>query len=289
MRVLLPTLAFVLVRVSLLAAAGTPEFEAAIALVKAKRYPEARAALERMVAADPSHAAACHQLGLVIKARNGAAAFEEALTWLGKAVELEPDNTIYLGDYGGTSLQLAGSTNSISAATKGRDAMEKAVRLDPDYLDAREGLVQFYQRAPWPIGSSAKADAHLEEIRKRDPHRAAMLSVIVKAAAKDFAAAFKLCDEALADRPDDYVALYQYGRTASISGQNLELGLACLQRCLTLDPPTPAAPTHSHVWQRIGNLHERLNHPDDARKAYQSALELDSSNSAAAQALARLK
>ncbi len=265
------------------------EFDDAKKLFEAKRYPEARAAFERIVAAEPKNAAACHYLGLAIKPRNDNTAFEEALRWLARAVELEPNNAIYLGDFGGTSLQLAGRTSSISAATKGRDAMEKAVALKPDYLDAREGLVQFYQRAPWPIGSNAKASAHLEEIRRRDPDRATVLSVMMKTTAKEYPAAFKLCDEALARAPESYIANYHYGRTAAISGQNLARGLACLQKCLTQEPPTPASPTHSNVWQRIGNLHERLNQAAEARAAYETALKLDPSNAQASSALAKLQ
>src|SRR2546422_709225 len=89
-------------------------------------------------------------------------------------------------------LILRGATNSISAALKGRDAMEKAVALDPAYLDAHDGLFQFYQRAPWPIGGTSRAAAHLEEIRKRDPDRATVLEAIAKTNAKDYAAAFKI-------------------------------------------------------------------------------------------------
>lgn len=265
------------------------DLEAAEKLFAMRRYPEARIAFEKILAADPKNAAACHRLGLAIKARNDTPAYEEAIKWLEKAVELEPKNPIYLGDYGGTSLLLAARTSSFSAATKGRDAMEKAVALKPDYLDAREGLVQFYQRAPWPIGSNAKANAHLEEIRKRDPDRATVLTVVAKTQAKDFAGAFKLCDEILAKQPENYTALYHYGRAAAISAQNLERGLSCLQKCLTLTPPTPASPTYSNVWQRIGNLEEQLKHPAPARTAYETALKLDPGNLQAQAALQKMK
>ena len=271
------------------AADATVEFKAALALVTAKRYPEASEALEKIIAADPTNAAACHQLGLVIKRRNDPAAWEEALKWLGQAVELEPGNAIYLGDFGGTSLQFAGRTNSLSAATKGREAMEKALAINPDYLDAREGLFQFYERAPWPLGSSAKAALQLEEIRRRDPDLATVLSVTSRTNAKDYNGAFKLCEEVLARKPEDYTALYQYGRTAALSGQNLERGLAGLQKCLTIEPPTPASPSHSATWQRIGNIQEQLHHSDEARAAYQAGLRLDPGNDQAIAALARLK
>jgi tetratricopeptide (TPR) repeat protein len=268
--------------------AETP-LESARALVAAKKYPEARDALEKIVATEPNNAAACHELGLVIKLRNDNPAYEEAVKWLAKAAQLEPKNAIYLGDFGGSSLQLASRTHSLSAATQGRDAMEKAIAIDPDYLDAREGLFQFYARAPWPLGSAAKAATQLGEIRKRDPIRAMLLSVNEKARAKDYAGAFAICDEVLAKNPNDYNALYYYGRTASVSGQNLERAVAALQKCLTIAPPSPASPTHSNVWNRIGNLQEKLNHPAEARAAYEAALKLDPSNQQAADALAKLK
>jgi tetratricopeptide (TPR) repeat protein len=271
------------------AAPADSGFEAALALFKAKRYPEARVAFEKLAVANRNNAAAVHYLGRTIIARNDPVALEEGLAWLGKAVELDPNNAVYLGIYGGASLQLAGRTNSLSAANRGREAMEKALAINPDYLEAREGLFQFYDRAPWPIGSSAKAKAQLDEIRKRDPDLATILGVVSKVRAKEYAAAFKMCEDVLATKPDNYTALYHYGRTASISGQNLELGLSRLRQCLELEPSTPASPTHSHAWQRIGNILEQLNRPDEARAAYENALKLDPSNRQASDALAKLK
>ena len=167
--------------------------------------------------------------------------------------------------------------------------MEKAIALDPNDLDSREGVYQFYQNAPWPIGSSSKAATQLAEIKKRDPDRWTVLSISTKARAKDYTGAFKLIDEILAKSPDNYVAHYQYGRTAAVADLNLPAGLTHLQKCLTLTPPGPASPTHSHVWNRIGNIHEKLKQPTEARAAYESALKLDPANKAAADSLAKLK
>lgn len=266
-----------------------PELVAALRLLDAKRYPEACVALEKIVAADPKNAAACHHLGRALTARSDQAGYEEGVKWLAKAVELEPNNAVYQGIFGGSSLQLASRTNSLSAATRGRDAMEKALKLDPDYLAAREGLYQFYARAPWPLGNSGKAAAQLEEIRRRDPDLATVLSVMSEARGKHYDQAFRLCDDVLAKSPENYTALYYYGRTASVSGQNLERGLACLQKCLTLEPPRPASPSHSNVWHRIGNVLEQLGRRDEARAAYTSALKLDAGNTQATEALAKLK
>ncbi len=270
-------------------AAAEAPLDTAIALFNAKQYPAARAALEKITLAEPGNAAACYYLGQTLRLRGDSTALDDAAKWLEKAATLEPQNSTYLAAFGGTSLLLAGKNTSFGAAIKGRDAMEQAIKLDPANLDAREGLMQFYERAPWPLGSSTKAAVQLAEISRRDPDRGTVLGVILKADAKDYAAAFRICDVVLAQKPDSYVALYQYGRTASIAGQNLERGLACLQKCLTLSPPGPSSPQPTHVWQRIGVIQEKLGHVPDARAAYETALQLDAGNKQAADAFAKVK
>jgi tetratricopeptide (TPR) repeat protein len=274
---------------SLAAVAAATQVDDAIALYRAKDYPDARAAFEKIVAAEPTNAAACYYLGMTLRHRGDDKALDDALPWLEKAVTLEPNNADYLSDFGGTSLQLASKNTSYTAATKGRDAMEKALKIDPKDLDTRQGLFEFYEQAPWPLGSSAKAAAQVEEIRKLDPDRAAALSVRMKTDEKDYAGAFKICEGLLAKNPNDYTALYQYGRTSSLCGQNLEHGLACLQKVLTLPPPSPASPTASNVWNRIGVIRERLGQTPEARTAYQTALKLEPTNRQAADALSKLK
>jgi tetratricopeptide (TPR) repeat protein len=271
------------------APAGPGSLPAAKELLEQHRYPEARAALERIVAAEPKNAAAIFYLGRSIEPRADAEALPEALKWYEKAVELEPNNPVYLARYGGASLLLASRTTSYGAATRGRDAMEKAIKLNPDDIEARAGLMQFYQRAPWPLGSNSKAVAQLEEIRKRDPDRATVLTVTLKTAEKDFTGAFNLCDQILAKKPDDYTALYQYGRTAALSGQNLRRGAECLRKCLTLNQPGPSAPSASHAWNRLGDVEVKLSHPAEARLAYEKAINLDPTNKTAAESLAKLK
>lgn len=274
---------FTVLGLASLAVAAEPEhpapavdsFAAAMALKRERRYPEARAALEAFVAANPNHAAACHELGLIWRLRNDTEAFHSAVKWLGRAVELEPGNPRYLGDYGGTSLQLASRTRTASAAIRGRNAMEKAVALAPDYLDAREGLYEFYRQAPWPLGSREKAAAQLEEIRRRDSQRAMLLDVNACVREKNYDEAFRLCEAVLARKPADYTALYSLGRTAALSGQNLERGLEALRQCLELDPPSPAAPTHRNVWNRIGDSLEKLGRHEEAKAAYEAARQPD--------------
>lgn len=262
----------------------------AIELFKAKKYPEAREALEKVTAAEPKNAVAASYLGQTLLRRGDPKSLDDAMPWLEKATQLDPKNPEYLFIYGTAQLQAAQKNTSLSAASKGREALEKAVALKPDYLNAREALFQYYTRAPFFAGgSSSKAAAQLAEIRKYDSDRALSMDVTQKVGDKDFTAAFKLLDAAIAKSPDNYSYLYSYGRTASISGLNLETGLKYLQKCLTLTPPTPVSPTHSDAWNRIGSLQEKLRKPAEARVAYESALKINPNNKQAAEALAKLK
>ena len=94
----------------------------------------------------------------------------------------------------------------------------------------------------------------------------------------------------LKESPDDYAALYQIGRIAALSGQQLDRGLASLRRCLTLTPPaTPNTPGHAAAHWRIGNLLEKKGDQPGARAAYEAALKLDPTFLGAIDALKKLK
>jgi tetratricopeptide (TPR) repeat protein len=154
-----------------LAVRADPDLDQAVGLYGSRQYPEAQAALERLTLAHPQDAAACYYLGMTLRHRGDAQALDAAVVWLGRAVTLAPTNARYLGDYGGTCLELADEHHSFGFATRGRNAMEKAIGLDPDNLEARQGLMQFYARAPWPLGSGALARTQADEILRRDPAR----------------------------------------------------------------------------------------------------------------------
>lgn len=269
-------------------APGATPLDLAISLYHQHRYPEARIVLDRLVVTDPASAEACHYLGLTISKRNDAGALDEAIPWLEKAVSLAPRDADILGDYGGICLLLAGQHRSLSYATKGRSAMQDCIALDPDNLDARDGLMRFYAEAPWPFGSSAKALEQAGEIAKRDPAHGFRAFLYLKRNAKDYDGIFILCDQALQVAPDNYVALLEYGRAAAASGRNLDRAITLLRRCVTLSPP-PHAPGLTVVQYQLGLLLEKEGDIAGARSAYQAAVKLDASNQRAAEALAQLK
>ena len=80
------------------------------------------------------------------------------------------------------------SLGAIGKVNKGRAAVERAIALDPDDLDARTTLLQFLLQAPGIVGGSRDgAREEAREIERRDPRRGLMarLDVAIAGGKKD--------------------------------------------------------------------------------------------------------
>lgn len=104
---------------------------------------------------------------------------QKAAAILEKAVAQSPNSAeahYLLGSAYGTLAERASIFKQPGLASKTRKEFERAVQLDPNHLESRFGLVQFYMIAPGFMGGShAKATQQAEEIKKRDAitgHRA---------------------------------------------------------------------------------------------------------------------
>ncbi|HSI07460.1 MAG TPA: tetratricopeptide repeat protein [Rariglobus sp.] len=270
--------------------ADSPALTAAIVLFDAHRVPEAREQLAGIVAKEPENIRALWYLGrsdLKMQRR------EEAATTLAKAAELAPLDHRILADYGSASLlratELGASFRALGFARRGRNALEQAVKLAPDIVGYREGLVQFYTRAPgFAGGDFDKAYAHIAEITKRDPARGTVIRANTLASEKRYDEALTVCEKFLLTAPDNYLALYTLGRIASETGRELARGETALRRCLELTPRIEE-PDHAGAHYRLGMIAEKAARPADARREYQAALALEPEFLEVKAALARLK
>jgi tetratricopeptide (TPR) repeat protein len=145
----------------------------AVALYKKGRLADARAILEPLVASQPTNSAALYYLGMVLERSGAPISLDAARQMLGRAVQHSPQNAAYLAEYAGVCLELADRDSSLGLALEGRDAMIRALAANPQDLEAREGLMEFYAKAPWPIGDCDRAMEQAAEIAKRDPKRGA--------------------------------------------------------------------------------------------------------------------
>jgi tetratricopeptide (TPR) repeat protein len=243
-----------------------------------------------------------------------------------KAVKLEDGNAVYhfwLGRAVGDQARDANPLRQPGLARRTKAEFEKAAALAPDYIEAREGLVEYYLEAPGILGGSKdKARAEAVEIGKRNPYRGGVLQVTIAlrtndttgairgyesliAANPDSAAlysalanllatqrrwsgAWKAVDRLNALRPDWMPARYAIGRMAAESGERLDQGEAALRAYLT-QPPEAGQPSHAGAHWRLGMIAEKRGDRAAARREYEAALALDPNLATAKAALARVK
>src|SRR5882672_631429 len=105
---------------------------------------------------------------------------------------------------------------------------------------------------------------------------------------KNFDKAFAVLDKRLRAKPNEQTTLYQVGRTASLSGQNLDLGEKALKTYLA-NPASQRGPAPAHVRYRLGTIYEKKGAKDLAREEYRTALQLNPKDKEAQRALAGLK
>ncbi len=263
-------------------------FNAAVELYNQHKPLEAQRAFEALVPANPDNADIQFYLGRLALQRGDA---DQAVACLEKTVALKPDDARFhlrLGDAYGIAAQKAGLFSQMSLARKCKTEYEKAVELDPKNIDARFGLMGFYQEAPGIVGGGLdKALAQAQEIKKLDAARGRGAVASVYIASKKYDEAFAEFDAALQATPDDYGVLYQTGRLVALSGQRLDQGLTVLRKCLTLVPPE-GQPPHAAVHWRLGNILEKKGDKAGARAAYEAALQADPKFPQAIEALKKL-
>lgn len=245
-----------------------------------------------------------------------------------RAIEKEPRNGLYhlwLGNAVGMQASTASVVRQPFMARRIKSEFERAVQLDPELLDARDGLIQFYLLAPAVMGGDVgKAREQQREIARRDPVRghiaaaniawrgrdtvaterslraasAAAPDSLAPAAAlagrllnwKRNSAAFGVWDAYLARQPQSITGRYQFGRIAAVTGERLSDGERYLRAILAVEdwPENNWTPGKAAAHARLGDVLRQQGKRDDARAAYNRALALDASSQVAKDGLKAL-
>lgn len=223
----------------------------------------------------------------------------------------------------GESARSADMFKMLPLARKAGAAFAKAVELDPDFLDARFGLMEFNLMAPGVLGGSIDtARDQAVEIRRRDSlagHRAfaalamagkdldgardehlAALSeqpgsaearywygVFLIVTTKEYEAARDQFAATLALDPGYRAAQFQIGHVAALSGTGLDEGKEALLEYLKHVPGPSDLPLYrAHYW--LGVLNERLGDRPAARHHLEEAQKIRPDDKETRKALARL-
>ena len=312
-------LLFVGMLISTVALAITPqELKSQLDAGDKKALPNA----EVFAKANPKNTEA---LILLTRARLQAGKSELAVNSAEKAATLSPNNAqaqFWLGNAYGSQIGKVGMLSKMSLAPKLRDAFEATIRLDPNNLDARESMLQYYLQAPSVVGGGKdKAVLQVKEIAKRDAARGHLAQAQIYMADKNTAAALKSYEAAYAAKPSDAsirlalgvgyqqanrwndafkhfrawaaqddkagVAWYQIGRSSALSGQLLDEGIAALKKYLGM-PHGVNEPQNKNAYYRIGQLYAKAGKNAEAKAAFQNALKLDPSYKEVKAELAKL-
>lgn len=285
------TLAVLLLTVTLTHAALPPaETDSVRRWIKERNFTEAEAAASRLVTSHPENAHAHALLGDVLLAREDGKGAVQAFA---RAAQLAPDDSEIhrgLGDAYASAVDTAGLLAKFGMAKKCLAAYERATELDPVNHAARFNLIGFYAGAPGLYGGSrTKAWAHAVELKNLDVLRGHLAYGMLYGSEKKLPQATTEFEEALKLDPANYLALYQIGRLAVLTGEQLDRGMSALQQALALPADTGVgAPGHDAAHWRLGMLHELKGDRAAAKAAYESALRLNPRHEKAAAALAKL-
>ena len=293
-------------------------------LVNDRKFSEARTEAQALLARLPDDDALLHCLGIISidsdRPREAADFFERAI----KLNDKSSAHHLWLGNSLGS---LADSTSKFKLpflARRIKAEFERASQLDPRSIEARNGLIQFYSQAPGVMGGSMdKAKEQAREIGKISPirGRVAMGNILlgdkkVAEAEAEFvggtkdspdsasawfalgsfyqsqerwAEAFSTYDRMLKQFPSEALVHFQIGRTAAISGQQLDRGETELKSWIASPPKDAATGTIAGAHHRLGMIYEKQGKKDLARAEYLKALAIDPSNKNAKKSLDALK
>ena len=243
-----------------------------------------------------------------------------------RAVKLEDSNAMYhywLARAVGEEAENANPLRMPGLARRAKSELERAVALAPNFLDARDGLVQFYLAAPGIVGGGVdKARAQVAEMRRLDAYRGELAGLRVAQHQRDttaaiggyqalieafpdsasaysqltliyqnrrqWADAWRIVDRWNARMPDSYVARYVTGRTAAESGERIEAGERALREYIAHEVKAGEPSIAAAHW-RLGMILEKRGARAAARAEYETALKLDPGLRGAKDGLARVK
>lgn len=251
---------------------------------------------------------------------------DAAIVTAEKAVELQPDNSVYhewLGKSYGQKASRANWFSAMSLAKKAHKEFHKAVRLDEKNFSARQALIEFDCSAPGIVGGGEEqARPEIAALAGMDAAEGYYAEGNCRRQKKDYHAADSEFAKSLSSHPKSTDLIYDMGdyflkraqmeklvsiadegenldpadprgsfyRAAAFihSGEQLERAEHWLQEYLERAPARDNFPRPEAAHEWLARLYERQKRSDAALGEYQTALKLNPKSKTAREAVARL-
>jgi tetratricopeptide (TPR) repeat protein len=253
------------------------------------------------------------------KAGDAVKSFERAI----KLNDKSSDAHLWLARALGTVAGNASVLRQPFLGKRAKSEFDKAVELDPKSVGGREGLMQFYLRAPSVIGGSvAKAKEQAAVIATLSPYRGHFAAANIannqkdpagaekawRAAAAEFPdslggvvnlanflfnnnraeEAFAPLDKYLAKYPENISAQFWIARAAAASGKQLDRGEQILRTLLLIPADKTPRIAAEQLHLRLGDIALKRGDKAKAKSAYEEALKVNPRFEAAKKALGSL-
>jgi tetratricopeptide (TPR) repeat protein len=277
------------------------------ALLRTHKFAEVERIASAKLAQDPANLEALVAKSDAILGSGAAGRIEEAVKLGEGCVASHPQVSqchVALGNALGAKAMANGIMSAIGYAGTIRDAFKKAVELDPQNMEARLSLLQYYMQAPAIVGGGsgkaktlaaqtvainpdggklmmARLDASDDKLAQAEAAVLAMPTSGNEAVAdgqrdlmvnlgnkymndKRFADSERMFREAFRRHPDSDGALYGLARVQQEQGKHRE-ALATMEQVILMNPRASA-------WYRIGQSQQALGDKPKAAAAYEKAL-----------------
>jgi tetratricopeptide (TPR) repeat protein len=148
------------------------------------------AAMNVRLNSNPNDAEAANLMG---RAYYSAGRWDEAIAAHERAVSIKGNSSDYqmwLARAYGEKADASSFVTALDFARKFRSTMERAVQLDPNNIEARSDLAEFYVQAPGMVGGGRdKAMTQVEALNRLDPAIAAYIRALLAEKDKNYAEA----------------------------------------------------------------------------------------------------
>lgn len=241
-----------------------------IKLFDDKKFSQAKPIIEKAYKANPKDPKASFYMGRIYLMKDFLD-LDQAEELIEFSVEKDPKNAKYHFILGTVYGQKAGGgiLAGMKYASKVKEEFEKAVALDPKFIDGRIGLARFHTRAPSVMGGDVKiAKEQASAIEKMDPIKSYQVWADIYRSEKNDAKYEEYTLKAIETDPKNTNAINLFGYYF-IEKKKYDKAISMFLKF------TEVAPTDPNAFDSLGDGYKAKGQTDEALKSYLKAVSVD--------------